>query len=168
MIVLGIDPGTRRIGYGIVEKGAPPGFRDAGILPIEGANDREALKEAKQRLDALIKKWKPGLISVEKLYFSKNRRTAMRVAEARGAILLAAAESGVPTVEYGPNEVKMGVAGYGLADKKAVAKMVGIILERRDLRLLDDAWDALALAILACQSFPLDNKGASPILPSRD
>jgi crossover junction endodeoxyribonuclease RuvC len=151
MITLGIDPGTRRVGYGLVrnERGVLE-FIAAGILKIESADDPGALVETKREIDMLIRKYKPSAVAVEKLFFAKNQKTALAVAQARGVILLAACESKVPIQEYTPNEVKLGVTGYGFADKKAVLKMVRLILNKQDLKIIDDASDALALAILAC------------------
>jgi crossover junction endodeoxyribonuclease RuvC len=151
MIALGIDPGTRRIGYGIVQQdGGALEFIAAGILKIDSADDSGALNEAKKEIDAIIKKYRPEIVVVEKLYFAKNQKTAIAVAQARGVILLAIQESGVALRECTPNEVKLGVTGYGGADKKAVLKMVRLILGKNDIDVIDDASDALALAILAC------------------
>lgn len=164
MIFLGIDPGTRRIGYGIVqsERGrATSGentsssiikFVAAGILTIKSTDDANALVETKWGVDMLIKKYNPVALGIEKLYFAKNQKTAIAVAQARGVILLAARESGVPICEYTPNEVKLGVTGYGFADKKAVLKMVCLILNKHSMKVIDDASDALALAIMASNS----------------
>lgn len=150
MISLGIDPGTRRIGYGVIsEEQKKPEFITAGILKITSSDDPSALVEAKREIDALIKKYKPAVMAVEKLYFAKNQKTALAVSQARGVILLAAREHNIPIREYSPNEVKMGVTGYGHADKAAVLKMVKLILGKQDLKVIDDASDALALAIVA-------------------
>jgi crossover junction endodeoxyribonuclease RuvC len=151
MIALGIDPGTRRIGYGIVrQNGGVLEFIAAGILKIERTDDAGALEEAKKDIDKIIKKYQPEIVVVEKLYFAKNQKTAIAVAQARGVILLAIQENGVALRECTPNEVKLGVTGYGGADKKAVLKMVRLILGKSDIDVIDDASDALALAILAC------------------
>lgn len=152
MIILGIDPGTSRIGYGVIkkERGALI-FLDAGILKIKTRSGQRALLEIKNGLGALVKKWWPDVLAVEKLYFSKNQKTAMEVAQARGVILLAGLEAGIEIKEYAPNEIKSGVAGYGFADKKAVAKMVNLILRTPRLKIIDDASDALAIAIFAAQ-----------------
>jgi crossover junction endodeoxyribonuclease RuvC len=158
MIALGIDPGTRRIGYGVVEcNGSKVAYVAAGILTITSADDVSALEETKKGLDALIKKHKPDVVAVEKLFFAKNTKTALAVAQARGVILLATKERGVRIKEYTPNEVKSGVAGYGMADKKAVLKMVRLILGKQDLKVIDDASDALALAILSTGDRLLDS-----------
>ncbi len=150
MIALGIDPGTRRIGYGVVRKnGSEIVFVAAGLLDIKSSDDIAALRETKKETDRLIKKYRPDIIGVEKLYFAKNQKTALAVAQARGVILLSAAEQKAFIKEYAPNEVKAGITGYGFADKKAVLKMVRLILGKRDLAVIDDASDALAIAIIA-------------------
>ncbi len=151
MIALGIDPGTRRVGYGVVEKKKDGVLRfvAAGILKIKGTDDVTALAETKKGISTIIKKYRPDLLGIEKLFFAKNQRTAMAVAQARGVLILAATEAGVPIKEYTPNEIKLGVTGYGLADKKAVLKMVRLILGKQNLKVIDDASDALAGAIMA-------------------
>jgi crossover junction endodeoxyribonuclease RuvC len=158
MIALGIDPGSRRIGYGIVEcKGQIVTLMDAGILKITSSDDISALEETKKGIDALIKKYKPDVMAIEKLFFAKNAKTAFAVAQARGVILLSTKERGVRIKEYTPNEVKLGITGYGSADKKAVLKMVRLILNKKDLNVIDDASDALALAILSTGDRLLDS-----------
>jgi crossover junction endodeoxyribonuclease RuvC len=151
MIALGIDPGSRRIGYGIVEKEKDNTvhFVAAGILEIKSSEDIMALAETKKGITAVIKKYKPDIIGIEKLYFAKNQKTAMAVAQARGVLLLVAYESGIPIKEYAPNEIKLGITGYGFADKKAILKMVRLILGKQDIKVIDDASDALAGAIMA-------------------
>ena len=151
MIALGIDPGTRRIGYGVVEKKKDNTLRfvAAGILKIESSDDTVALAETKKSIAGIIKKYKPGIMGIEKLFFAKNQRTAMAVSQARGVLMLAAYEAGLTTKEYTPNEIKLGVTGYGFADKKAVLKMVRLLLGKNDLKVIDDASDALAGAIMA-------------------
>ncbi len=147
---MGIDPGTRRVGYGLVrEEKNKISFVAAGILKIRGADDVSALQETKKELDGLIKKHGPAIVGIEKLYFAKNQKTAIAVAQARGVILLSVRENGIAIKEYTPNEVKLGVTGYGSADKKAVLKMVRLILGKQDLSVIDDASDALALAVMA-------------------
>jgi len=150
MIFLGIDPGTRRIGFGVVSAVENKlAFVAAGLLDITSSDDPGALAETKRELDLLIQKYKPDAVAVERLYFAKNQKTAIAVAQARGVVLLSARECNVPIREYTPNEVKMGVAGYGHADKAAVLKMVRLILGKHDIAVIDDASDALALAIMA-------------------
>jgi crossover junction endodeoxyribonuclease RuvC len=159
MIALGIDPGTRRVGYGIVScdaYGHDATFVDAGLLTIAATEDADAFEEIRAGIDKLIETYRPDTVAVEKLFFAKNTKTAIAVAQARGVILLAIKARGVCIKEYTPNEVKLGVAGYGAADKKAVLKMVRLILRKPDLAVIDDASDALALAILSTGDRLLD------------
>ena len=157
MVILGIDPGTTRIGYGVIRK-SPANkieFVDAGLLKISAGNTGgdenkyERLVDAKNALQALIKKFKPQILAIEKIYFAKNQKTGISVAETRGVLTLTALEEGLKIEEYSPNEIKAGVAGYGFADKKAVLKMVKLILNKQKLDVVDDASDALATAIMA-------------------
>jgi crossover junction endodeoxyribonuclease RuvC len=150
MIALGIDPGTRRIGYGVVDaQNGTVKFVSAGLLKITATEDVAALQETKQEIDRLIAEYQPEVVAIEKLFFAKNQKTAIAVAQSRGVVLLATKEQGIRIKEYTPNEVKLGVTGYGFADKKAVLKMVRLILNKGDLKVIDDASDALALAIFA-------------------
>jgi crossover junction endodeoxyribonuclease RuvC len=149
MIILGIDPGTERIGYGIIKKErAKLEFLSAGLLHVGKEKDKK-MQEAKRHMDSLIAEWRPDVLAVEKLFFAKNQKTAIGVAQMRGVILLSGAEHALTLAEYTPNEVKSGLTGYGFADKKAVLKMVRLILKRPDLNFIDDASDALAIAIHA-------------------
>jgi len=150
-VILGIDPGSQRIGYGAIAcfRGGEATFLDAGIMKISKKNRIAALGEIKTGLEALLKKHKPFLVAVERLFFSRNQKTGMEVAEARGVILLTVHQSGALIREYAPNEVKLGIAGYGLAHKDAVARMVRAFLKAPSLKLIDDASDALALALYA-------------------
>ena len=150
MIILGIDPGTKRIGYGVISR-TPAKLKliKAGLLKIKSRDDLGSIREIKKQVGAVIKKFKPEIVSIEKLYFVKNQKTGMRVAEARGVIISSAIESGLRVEEYGPNEVKASLTGYGFADKASVLKMVKLVLKEFDLDVLDDVSDALALAIIA-------------------
>ena len=151
MTILGIDPGTTRVGYGVIRKnGLGLSFVSAGILSVsDKKNSGEALFEIKKELDKVIKKFKPEAVAVEKLFFAQNQKTAIKVAEARGVIILSAAEAGLEIKEFSPNEMKSAITGHGFADKRAVLKMVKLILKEPGLKVIDDASDALALAILA-------------------
>ena len=150
MIALGIDPGTRRVGFGVVErKFGTVCFKDDGILKITSASESDALRDVKREMDRIVKKYKPDIMGVERIFFAKNQKTAIAVAQARGVILLSAAENDVFIKEYGPNEIKAGITGYGSADKKAVFKMVKLTLGEHSLKIIDDASDALAIAIMA-------------------
>ncbi|MBI5220465.1 MAG: crossover junction endodeoxyribonuclease RuvC [Candidatus Liptonbacteria bacterium] len=154
MIILGIDPGSRRMGYGVVEQSGPqPVFVAAGVLPVTARTEPEALQEIKTGLDALLRKYRPSAVALEKLFFVRNQKTGIAVAQARGIALLAAAQKGLPVYEFAPNEIKAGITGNGAADKRAVLKMVRIILNQPALVVIDDASDALASALLAAQKF---------------
>jgi crossover junction endodeoxyribonuclease RuvC len=149
MIVLGIDPGTAALGYGLVEQ-EPGRLRsvDFGCLttsPDLPLGDR--LAAIHSCVTELIHKHRPGLIGVERLFFSRNVQTAFAVGQARGVVLLAAAQQHVPVREATPNEVKLAVAGSGSADKAQVQRMVAAILGLDALPEPDDAADALAMAI---------------------
>ncbi len=147
MIILGIDPGTKRVGYGLIEKTGPKiKFLTAGILKIEKPLPLNLL-DIEKELSDLIKRFKPETMIIEKIFFIKNRKTGIEVAQARGAILLLALKNKIKIIECAPNEMKAAVSGYGFADKKAVEKMVKLILDKPDLNLIDDAVDALAMAI---------------------
>lgn len=159
MKILGIDPGTKRIGYGLIEK-TPAGLKiiEANLFQINETEQAGGLPGIKKIMDALIDKFNPDLIGVEKLFFSKNQKTAMSVAEARGVIILSIAEHKIPFVEYTPNEIKTTCAGYGAADKQAVAKMVKISLHAPKLSVIDDVSDALAIALCAYEREKLNKK----------
>jgi len=157
MIILGIDPGTARVGYGVIKKeGGKVLFLDAGILKIKKQEGQHIFLQIKIGLEQIIKKWRPEILAVEKVYFSKNQKTAMSVAEARGVIILTGLEAGLKVKEFSPNEVKAGITGYGHADKQGVAKMVNLALETPRLKVIDDASDALAIAIFAAGAMKLE------------
>lgn len=152
LTILGIDPGTRRIGYGVIRKERGVlSLLEADLLVIKSRDDLGALLETKKGIDAVLKKYRPDVVAVEKLYFSKNQKTGIQVAQARGLILLSALEHAALVREYGPNEIKSHLTGYGLADKKAVAKMVRLTLRTPKLAVIDDISDALAVALVASQ-----------------
>lgn len=137
MIILGIDPGTARIGYGLIEKdGGKLKHIESGLidLPVE------------KSVEGLLKRARPDKAGLEKLFFTKNRKTALRVAETRGVILNTLNKGGIPVFEIGPNEVKLAVTGDGRASKGSVARMVGLFLSIEG-KMVDDASDALAIAI---------------------
>ena len=149
MIILGIDPGTATMGYGIVERrGGSLRAVDYGALttsPDLPLPDRLAAIHA--CVVELIETHHPDLVAVERLFFSKNAQSAFGVGQARGVVLLAAAQAGIAVREATPNEVKMGVTGYGNADKDQVGRMVAVILQLTEVPTPDDTADALAIAI---------------------
>lgn len=149
MIILGIDPGSTRIGYGIISDNKKLALIDYGTIEIGRKKTDLLILEASKKLEVLIKKHKPELVGIEKLYFVKNIKTGIEVAQTRGALILEIAKHNIPIKEFSPSEIKLAVTGYGLADKKAVAKMVAILLGlgKNYLKGHDDATDALAVAI---------------------
>ncbi len=150
MVILGIDPGTHRAGYGIIESTRNKcRYLSAGLLPVYREETHMRLLDIKKGMDGIIKEFRPAGVAVEKLYITKNQKTGIAVAQARGVVLLAAAEHNLPIAEFGPNEIKSHLTGYGLADKISVAKMVRLILNYPTLDVIDDASDALAIALVA-------------------
>lgn len=156
MIVLGIDPGTAATGYGLIERtGSRLRLIDYGCfetLPTQSLPVR--LLHIHQAVSELIDAHQPGLVGVERLFFNRNVQTAFAVGQARGAVLLAAAQAGVPVFEYGPHEVKIAVTGYGRAGKGQVQRMVQVVLGMAALPRPDDAADALAVAICLAHAQP--------------
>src|SRR3989338_1054628 len=119
MIILGIDPGTTAIGYGVIKKNGRLKALNYGVIETTGTHS-EKLSEIDKRITKLIKKHKPDLVTLETLYFSTNKKTAIAVAEARGVITLIINRAGVPMMEFSPNNVKSIVTGYGGSDKESV------------------------------------------------
>jgi len=154
VIVLGIDPGTAALGYGIVERsGGRLREVDHGCLVTSAdLSMPERLLAIHTLVDELIGLHQPDLVAVERLFFSRNVQTAFAVGQARGVVLLAAAQHGAPVREATPSEVKVAVTGYGAADKAQVARMVQLVLGMSDLPRPDDAADALAIATWAANS----------------
>lgn len=153
MLILGIDPGTAITGYGLVEQIDELRLIDAGaILTPAGTPLEERLLTIHQQLSGLISVYQPDAVAVEELFFSKNVRTAMSVGHARGVVLLAAAQAGLPIFHYKPSEIKVAVTGYGAAAKPQVQEMVRLLLGLEETPKPDDVADAIAIAICHLQS----------------
>jgi crossover junction endodeoxyribonuclease RuvC len=154
MIVLGIDPGTARTGYGIVSReGSRLTSIDYGCLETIADRPLAArLLLIHEAVDDLIATHRPAAVAVERVFFNRNVQTAFAVGQARGVILLAAAQHALPVFEYGPHEVKMAVTGYGRAQKDQVQRMVQAVLGLSAIPRPDDAADALAIAICLAHS----------------
>ena len=158
MRILGIDPGYAIIGFGIVD------YQGMDFHPVEyGSIFTEAetpfgdrLKQIYDDMCFLLKRYEPQVMAVEKLYFNTNKTTGIKVAEARGVILLCASQAGVPIFEYKPAQVKQAVCGYGKAEKHQVMEMTRRILHLDEVPRPDDTADALALAICHGHSAPPD------------
>ncbi len=154
MKVLGIDPGTAALGYGIVERtGGRLREVDHGCLVTSpDLSMPERLLQIHALVDELLHLHRPDLMGVERLFFSRNVQTALGVGQARGVVLLAAAQHGTPVREATPNEVKSAIAGYGAADKEQVQRMVQLVLGMSERPRPDDAADALAIATWAANT----------------
>lgn len=149
MIILGIDPGIAIVGWGVLEyKGSR--FRTLGYGSIQTPSTMSTemrLVEIHRAMGELIETYKVDCMAVEELFWNTNQTTGIRVSEARGVILLSAAERGIPIHEYTPLQVKQAVVGYGRAEKKQVISMVTMLLNLEKPPKPDDTADALAIAI---------------------
>ena len=154
MTILGIDPGYAIVGAGLVDYTANQ-FRllEAAAITTEPATPfEERLREIHAGVAARIAAHRPAAMAIEKLFFNTNAKTAIDVAQARGVVLLAAAQRQVPVYEYTPLQVKQSVVGYGRAEKRQVQDMVKLLLRLTACPKPDDVADALAIAICHAHS----------------
>lgn len=149
MRILGIDPGTSLIGYGIVDsdKKGHQSVAHGVCRTKSNIHNRDRVKDVYDFFAKLIKKHKPDVIALETLFFFKNAKTVMAVSEIRGVLLLIAALHGIEVREFTPLQVKQAISGYGRAGKEQVQAMVKLILGLRETPKPDDVADALALAL---------------------
>lgn len=149
MKILGIDPGMAIVGYGLIDytNDELSLCSSGSIQTCKDCKDEERLLDIFNDMCTIIEKYKPDCASIEKLYFFKNQKTIIPVAEARGVILTALQKYNIPIYEYTPIEVKQVLTGYGRATKKEVESMVKISLNADCLPKLDDTVDAIAIAI---------------------
>ncbi len=150
MKVLAIDPGYGRCGVAVVEKerGGKERLLYSDCIETSAKDEfPERLAAVADACDRLAREYKPDAIAMEKLYFAKNQKTAMHVAEVRGALMNVASVLGIPLFEYSPGEVKSAAAGSGNADKRAVAKMIRVLLRIQKPITHDDEYDAIAVGI---------------------
>jgi crossover junction endodeoxyribonuclease RuvC len=157
MVILGIDPGTASTGYGVIEcLGSRLRALDGGVISTEARTPLEQrLLQISQRVGGLMDMHLPDALAIEELYFGTNARSAFAVGQARGVVLLAAGERGVPARSYTPQQVKGAVCGSGRADKGQVARMVAQLLKLPAPPEPDHASDALAVAICDANRAPL-------------
>jgi crossover junction endodeoxyribonuclease RuvC len=157
MIVLGIDPGTASTGYGVVESvGSRLRALAAGVIETHARTAPERrLAEIHSHVGDLLDRYGPAAVAIEELYFGANARTAFAVGQARGVVLLAAGERGVPSRSYTPQQVKAAVCGHGRAGKEQVGRMVERLLALSTPPSPDHAADALAVAICDLNRAPL-------------
>lgn len=149
MIIIGIDPGTTLIGYSILDCATrTPHLLHADLLPIAPLSAHDKLLHIHKETKKIIDHWQPHALSVEKLFFQKNAKTAMAVSEARGVILLTALLAGIKVYEYAPLTIKKVITGDGSADKMQIQKMVRMIIkEGENLPAQDDIFDSIASAL---------------------
>lgn len=149
MKILGIDPGTAIVGFGVIESNRRKHVLvDAGVIrtPAHQA-DELRLHTIHDSLTEIIQEHNPDVMVVEKLFFAKNVTTAMSVSQARGVILLVATQNGVPIAEYTPLQIKQALTGYGRAEKNQIQEMVKVLLALSEVPKPDDCADALAAAL---------------------
>jgi crossover junction endodeoxyribonuclease RuvC len=148
MIVLGIDPGTANTGYGVVRGGPSLAALDGGVISTASSAPAERrLTEIHARVCELIDEHAPDAVALEDLYFGQNVRSAFAVGQARGVVMLAAGQHGLPCASYTPQQVKSAVCGSGRAAKDQVTRMVQTLLRLAEPPRPDHAADALAVAI---------------------
>lgn len=149
MRIIGIDPGTGILGFGVIEvRGSKNLLVDAGVIrtPVK-EDDAVRLQTIYEELTDIIVATKPAVMSVERLFFARNVTTAITVAQARGVVLLCGRQAGLEIVEYTPLQIKQAITGYGKADKKQMQEMVRVLLGLQEVPKPDDAADALAAAL---------------------
>lgn len=154
MRIIGIDPGTGILGFGVIEsEGGKNTLVDAGVIrtPVK-EDDAVRLQTIFEELSEIIAQTKPVEMAVEKLFFAQNVTTAMTVAQARGVVLLAGMQAGLKISEYTPLQIKQSLTGYGRADKKQMQEMVRVLLGLKEIPQPDDCADALAAALMHAAS----------------
>lgn len=159
MRILGIDPGLGRTGWGVIDEGgSKPLVVDFGCIETDKSlSEPERIKIIYAEVVRIISKHAPDNLSIEKLFFNKNVKTALSVAQARGVVILAAINKNLTIDEYTPLEVKIAVTGYGRADKKQIGQMVKINFNLKDIPKPDDVSDALAIALTHAVSYKIRN-----------
>ncbi len=150
MIIIGIDPGTATTGFGIIKINDKNNYDclDYGTIKTSAKwNPQERLEKISDDFNDLLKKYNPKILAIESLFFFKNLKTAVPVSQARGVILMAAAQKKIEVFEFTPLQAKIATVGHGRAQKKQVQEMLKIILNLKEIPKPDDASDALAVAI---------------------
>jgi len=148
--IIGIDPGTGRLGFGVIDIIAgKPRLVDAGVITTPpNSEESDRLITIFDELSEIIADTKPTIMAVEKLFFAQNVTTALNVAQARGVILLTGKKAGLELFEYTPLQIKMSLTGYGRASKQQIQEMVRVLLGLKDTPKPDDCADALAVALI--------------------
>jgi crossover junction endodeoxyribonuclease RuvC len=148
MRILGIDPGTANTGYGLIESKTKIKYLDHGIIQTTPDDcPGERLRQINNNLARVIRKYKPDFIAIEKVYFFVNKKSVIKVSQAKGSLLLTAAKKKIPVKEYSPITIKSVITGNGRAKKEEVGEFVRKILKLKEIPKPDHAADALAAAI---------------------
>lgn len=157
MIIIGLDPGTATTGFGIIKYNENEyELLDYGCITTTMAHSlAQRLNQISKDLQEIVDQWQPDIIAIEEIFFSKNIKTAMTVAHARGALMQKLSSEGYEICEYKPQQIKEAVCGYGRADKTQVQKMVQLLLKMDHLPRPDDAADALGAAICHASNIKL-------------
>jgi len=160
LLIVGVDPGTATTGYGVVaRRNYDLILHDYGVVRTESSLEPEVrLHQIHQQIMQQMSRYDADAVAVEKLFFNKNVRTAMTVGQARGVVMLAAAERDLTVLQYTPSQVKSAVTGHGAASKRQVQMMVRSLLAMDELPRPDDAADALAVAICGLQNWSWQKK----------
>ena len=158
--ILGVDPGFGRVGWGVVEKanGDWAHIAHGCIETDKKYSFIERLLQIQERLNEIIKKYKPNQAAVEDLFFYKNVKTAIAVGQARGVILLTLAQANLPVDEFTPLQVKQAITSYGRAEKRQLQKLIQLHLRMKEAPRQDDAVDALAIALTCGHSLEFNRK----------
>ncbi len=149
MKILGIDPGYDRVGIAIIEDGTLLHSECFETSSKDSFHIR--LRSVGEHIHKIIKNYSPDIMAIESLFITKNQKTAMKVAEARGVISYEACLKDIPIYEYSPPQIKVAVTGHGGSDKAQVIKMIPLLIKMKTLVALDDEYDAIAVA-LTCQA----------------
>lgn len=160
MTTLGIDPGSHRIGYGLIEESSTPTLLSCGVIEILDPHEL-CLDVIYEKITRLLRDARPDSVAIEKLFFNKNQKTFSAVLHARGVILLAVQQMKIPYIELTPLEVKQAIGGSGRADKKSVAFFAARMLRVKNFSGPDDVSDAVAIALAGARRL-------RSLIPKRD
>jgi crossover junction endodeoxyribonuclease RuvC len=148
VIIFGVDPGTARMGFGVIDYDHDSRLINHGVLETPARSSMpDRLHTLYDHVCDLLDDHRPAVLAVEQLFFARNVTTAISVGQARGVVLLAAAQRDIPVQEFTPSEIKQAIVGYGKADKAQIQEMVRMILNLESIPQPDDAADAIAVAI---------------------
>jgi len=164
MIILGFDPGTAIVGWGVIDTGPRHDVSQAKCIAYGAITTDKSLSDSRRLVaiatgvETIVKQYSPELVGVERLFFARNQTTAMTVSQARGVILLILEQNGLELIEFTPLQVKQALTGYGRAEKAQIQQMVKMLLHLSDIPKPDDAADALAIAIAAGQTMQFKDR----------